>query len=178
MEVTVHSIYDKLLRTNIECGLGDRGYETAMHEINVCPYSDSSRYEYFGIDMELDFQWHMTDEQYKFIRDEIKDKGIFGWMAVGNIIVEFRCVGGGYDDVFHFPVDDVYIYGQNDPELGYEIHGVPYLRLERDIDIPKRRTKEGFQRAFEQLVVSFITDNAELLVPEALNHTVTEKEWN
>lgn len=175
MEVTVHSIYDRRNRVNIDYGLDDNAYSRAMHDMNMM-YFDRERYEYFGCDMDMDFGWHMTDDQYKFIHDETYDDGCFGWVAVGHIIVEFRSLGAGHLPELNAPVCDVYVYGQSDP-FDYTIHGVPYRMLDKSMNIPQRRTKEGFQKAFEQVMISFLNDNPEL-IDEAIKNTVTTKEWN
>lgn len=178
MEVTVHSIYDHVEKKNINFGLGDYGYEKAMNEMKSSPrYLDSKRYEYFGVDMDLDFVWHMTDDEYRCIHDAVLSKDRFGWMAVGNIVVEFMCCGGGNYPELHDPINNVYLYGKYNPEFDYSVHGVPYTILDVFLDTPIRRTKEGFQRAFERKVLSFLNDNPDL-IEEALEDTVTTNEWN
>ena len=173
--VTVHSIYDKKTRENIDFGLDDVGYEKCTHEMcSSDKYADEDRYEYFGTDLKLNFVWRMTPQGFDKIRKQLQDKDIFAQVHVGTIMVEIKCAGGGYDPDAHFPIEQTFVWGIEDPRYGYEIHGTPYKYLDDvSIDIPIRRSRTGFETAFEQSFISFLNNNPEW-VKEAIKETVVD----
>ena len=175
--VTVHSIYDKQTKENIDFGLNDNGYNECMFAMESSDkYADEDRYEYFGEDLELHFIWRMTPWGFDHIRRKDASTETFAEIHVGTIKIEIKCAGGGFDPKNIFPIDQIFVWGIEDPEYGYEFHGTPYKYLDDvSIDIPVRRSRTGFETAFEQSFINFLNKNPEW-VKEAIKDTVVD-EW-
>lgn len=175
MNVTVHSAHDYTEDKEIWFGIGETGYNRAM-AFFAEHKGEGERYEYFGGDEELKFIWKLDEEGWGKIRDEVQSEDVFGSMYVGTCMVEFACAGGGFDDEYHIPIDNFYVYGMYDPDYDYWVNGVPY-KLFNDIfiEIPKKETMEEFEIAFEQNVIDLLNERPDLIV-EAIKKTVVD-EW-
>lgn len=183
MRVYAHVVFDQAQPFNdryfgISTDPDGTGYQKANDWINQHQeYRGGERYEYGRDECNLNFVWDLTDEGFNKIRTHKQENNVFGTLYVGNIMIEFSCAGGGYDPKNDMTIDDLYVYGMEDPEYDYHIHGVPY-KFFNDvfIDVPQRRSKERFQREFEQNVIDFLNNRPEL-IKEALKDTIVN-EWN
>ena len=175
--VTVHSVYDHHKHENVDFGLNDEGYNKAMFAMESSDKyldKDEERYEYFGVDTALHFVWRMTPWGFNHIRHKEASPDIFAEIHVGTIKVEIKCAGGGYDIDNIFPIEQTFVWGIEDPAYGYEFHGTPYKYLDDVfIDIPVRRSRSGFETAFEQSFINFLNKNPEW-IKEAIKETVVD----
>lgn len=183
MKVYVHTVSDQAPPFKDRCfGISTdpdgTGYQKANDWINAHQeWRGGERYEYGRAEYDLNFVWNLTDEGFEKIRTHKRENSVFGTLYIGTIMIEFSCAGGGYDPDNDTIIDDLYVYGMEGPEYDYHIHGVPYKFFsEVFIDIPQRRSKERFQREFEQNVISFLNEQPEL-IKEAVKNTIVN-EWN
>lgn len=128
----------------------------------------------------IDFQWEMTEENFRRMMAEEQTQDIFGAVRFGEYLVEFRCTGGGLDDQYHIPTTDVYHYGEEGIEEYALADGVPYKLLDEEFRVPKRRRLESFKQAFENLVLSHLekAPYTELFWSCAACDTVSHEAWN
>lgn len=127
---------------------------------------------------EIDFQWDLTEENFLRMMAEEQTTDIFGSLRFGEYLIEFRCTGGGYDDDYHIPTTDIYIYGESGPEEYSLSDGTPYKLLDEEIFVPKRRTLAGFRYRIESMVCERLTDEeSEIVDDKVYSRTRTAKEW-
>ena len=166
MKVTIHSIYDKLTKENINYGTDYPGYNRCMAELNAGKYSDKDRYEYFGRDMDIKFMWDMTEAEFRAVITSGKDSegddmsDYCGAVFFGDFKLEFvwNDVAGAYNNLFLWGAE--YDVGR---AYGYLEDGTPYEELYPDFGIAKRRTFVSFAKRTEETVVKWLNDHPEFL---------------
>lgn len=181
MKVYTHVVTDQLAHKPRYFGISTdedgTGYQKAMKWINQHQeYRGGERYEYFGTDEEIDFQWDMSDEQYDTLKSPPE-----GWTAndylgavfFGNCKLEFILANDEYTGIYC----NMFVLGQE----GYaELpDGTPYSEYEGfackfDSNLPKRRTFEAFAKHIEQDIVDVLNEYNQL-IDEALKPTNPEK---
>jgi len=129
--------------------------------------------------MNIDFQWNLTEENFKAMMRHEQRTNLFGGVRFGHMSVEFRCTGGGYDDDYHVPTTDVFLLGEHD--FGCQEYfmrtGAPYVILDDEFVVPVRRTLDGFKAAFEQIVTDWVNERDDMK-PFACDYkTATMTDW-
>lgn len=172
MKVTVHEIYDQAGSEVKYVGLGEFGNIRAIEFLDHHQeYRGGERYEHVAPEYDINFVWEMTDEQFESIQTEEQSPDMFGAVYFGNLLIEFRCAGGGYDPEYHIPIMDMYIYGTYDDIYEYNMNGVPYKFLDDVcLSIPNVRSKEEFQAEFEEEILDLLNERPEL-IKEAIKET-------
>lgn len=127
----------------------------------------------------IDFQWELTEENFRRMMAEEQTPDIFGSLRFGEYLIEFRCAVSGYDDNYHIPVTDIYIYGEEGHEEYSLSDGTPYRILDEEILVPKRRTLESFKRRIMAIVYEKFGDGWSDIDPDKAVYvrTRTAKEW-
>ena len=174
MEVTVHSVSDRVCHCDYMFGFNDLGYELAMQYMKG---KNTTRYEYFGTDEEIDFKWNMTPEQFKMIKNPPKEwvsNNYLGALFFGNCKLEFILM---QDNDASFVCCNLFVrthegYGRLDD-------GTPYDDFDGfasmiDNCLPKRRTFDAFARIVERNVVDVLNEYRQL-IDDSLEPTVPEK---
>ena len=167
MKVTVHSVEDQLNVNNETFGLNDWGYELAMDFLNHNQeYRGGERYEYFGTDLDIDFKWDMTPEQYEIIKRPPKEwtpNNYLGAVFFGNCKLEFILAQDNGDSYVYC---NMFVKGRE----GYDImeDGTPYADYEGfaakfDSDLPKRRTFDAFPRKIEEDIPDVLNEYHQLI---------------
>lgn len=127
----------------------------------------------------IDFRWEVTEENFRRMMAEEQTTDIFGSLRFADYLVEFRCAGSGYDDDYHVPVTDIYIYGEEGIEEYALANGVPYRLLDEEIIVPKRRTLESFKRRVQAIVYEKLGDGESELCDELVyKPTRSHQDWN
>lgn len=131
----------------------------------------------------FNFEWDLTDENFGAMMKEEARSGLFGSVRIGTFLVEFRCTCDGMDPDYHLPTTDVYIFGKEDPEENccvnqYFANGTPYLQLDDEIVIPKRRDLEHFRVAFELRFVDWLQNAGKKYWEEIWKPTVSKDAWD
>ena len=180
MKVYVHIVTDQATPfTDRYFGISTEedgtGYQKAMDWINEHQeWRGGERYEYERAEFDLNFVWKMNQDGFEKIRFDKQDTDVFGAMHVGQILVEFRCNGGGYDFDYHECTNDMYVFGETDEALDLWVGNNPYKMLDDELPIPKRRTMESFKRACERNMLDFLNEHTDL-IRLATTETVVEK---
>ena len=178
MKVTVHSVEDQLNINNKTFGLNEWGYELAMDFLNHNQeYRGVERYEYFGTDMDIDFQWDMSEEQYAMLKNnpnEWTEHDYLGAVFFGNCKLEFVLA---QNDEGSFVYCNMFVLGQE----GYDYlpDGTPYAEYEGfackfEEDLPKRRTFRSFAEHIEHDIVDVLNEYHQL-IEEAIVPTNPER---
>ncbi len=131
----------------------------------------------------FNFEWDMTNENFRAMMKEEARSWLFGSVRIGTFLVEFRCTCDGMDPDYHLPTTDVYIFGKEDPEESccvnqYFANGTPYLQLDDEIMIPKRRDLEHFKIAFELRFVDWLQNAGKKYWEEIRKPTVSKYAWD
>jgi len=172
MKVYVCEIYDhgngRLLCQGIdfeECK-GD-AYDLCMREMKNNPqYKDTDRYEFLCTEANIDFQWDMTEEQFKTIMrkpNKWLSHNYLGSVFFGNCKLEFI---HEYDGEGSFICCNLFVRERE----GYDNlwDGTPYDSCEGfacqiENDIPKRRTFDAFARHIEHSIIESLNEYHQLI---------------
>lgn len=129
----------------------------------------------------IDFQWDFTDANFTRMMNHEITPDVFGSVRFGLILGEFRCTGGGYDPEHHVPTTDIFVWGKSEAEYPYIDNylkcGMPYLLLDDEIPVPKRRLLDNFKVAFELRVIDWLNGDGKIHYTEAIQETVSRKAW-
>jgi len=114
----------------------------------------------------IDFQWDMTEENFRAMMKEECREDLFGSVRFGKMIVEFRCNGNGEDPDECQPVADLLLMGEHEEAKQYGY--VAWCELTHmdlyciSLPIPRRRCFDRFKREFEQMIDRVFTAYGEL----------------
>ena len=177
-------VYDQLTGKHLYFGIemdedGGKYKQKALDYIDEHQeWRGGERLEYINHEAELNFVWKMTPEGFNKIRTHAREDDIFGNVYVGTIMFEFTCAGDGLDPDNDQPINDMYVWGMEDPEYDYWMNNTPYKFFDDVfINMPKRRSQERFQMEFEKNVIDMLNKQHPELIEEALKKTVIN-EWN
>lgn len=133
----------------------------------------------------INFQWELTEENFRRMFTDTAETDIFGSVRFGEYLVEFRMTNPGMYDEPHFLTTDVYHFGEEGCEEYYLCDGTPYHILDEEFDIPRRRSLDGFKRAVEKEVIERVTTHrfwgnykSEISTLLAARPTLSHEAWN
>lgn len=147
-----------------ECA-GD-AYDLCMWEMNHYPKDEEDRFEFFCTEENIDFQWDMSEEQFKTIMRKPNKwlaKNYLGSVFFGNCKLEFV---HEYDGECSFICCNMFVRERE----GYDNlwDGTPYDSCEGfacqiENDIPKRRTFNAFARHIEHSIIESLNEYHQLI---------------
>ena len=177
MKCYPQSVHDQVAHDDYWFGI-DLEEDGGIHKQEALDYIDKhqeyrggERLEYYGNEMEIQFLWDMTEDDYaRYMENARHPKfnadNYCGGVFFGNLKMEFVMTE---DTNYH----NVFLWGKH----GYDFleDGTPYDELFMDdvVDSP-RRTFEGFARSIEAQIIKSLNENPET-IPEALGKTNPEK---
>ena len=172
MKVYVCEIYDNKLGEHHcvgidfdECSGG--AYESCMREMNNNQYfADRDRFEFFCTEEDIDFQWDMSEEQFKTIMQKPNkwlSHNYLGSVFFGNCKLEFV---HEFDGKGAFICCNLFVREREG--YGNLWDGTPYDSCEGfacqiENDIPKRRTLDAFARHIEHNIVESLNEYYQLI---------------
>lgn len=148
-----------------ECA-GD-AYDLCMWEMNHYPKDkDEERFEFFCTEENIDFQWDMSEEQFKMIMHKPNKwiaKNYLGSVFFGNCKLEFV---HEFDGELGYILCNMFVRGIE----GYDNlwDGTPYndydgFAARIECNIPKRRTFDAFARHIEHDIVEMLNEYHRLI---------------
>lgn len=179
MKVYVCEIYDNKTQEHHCKGIDFEecagfAYENCMREMNNNQYyADRDRFEFFCTEENIDFQWDMSEEQFKTIMSKPNkwiSKNYLGSVFFGNCKLEFI---HEFDGELGYILCNMFARGIE----GYDNlwDGTPYdnydgFAAKIECDIRKRRTFDAFARHIEHDIVECL-DEYHQLIDSALAQT-------
>lgn len=132
---------------------------------------NNERYEFFCAEDSIDLQWRMTPENYEKFRKDTEPNEEMGWCGTlffGKFSLEFMHIT---DNVRYYN-----LFLLDEPGYNTLIDGTPYNECPEGwrLEIPKRRTLKGFQKAVERNVYDMINRNSHMIV-DATSATEPER---
>lgn len=174
MKVYVCEVFDHLTNTTPVRGIdmepsAGSAYDECMAWMNR--RRDSERYEFFCTEETIDFQWRLDKEGYENFRKDAapgEDPDWCGTLFFGKFSLEFIHTS---DNVRYYNLFLIDVPGYDKLK-----DGTPYNDCDEcgDLEIPKRRTLEGFQKAIERLVYDMIKHNPNMIM-DATSATEPER---
>lgn len=144
-------------------------YDKCMEFMNM--HGNHERYEFFCCEDSIDFQWRITAEDFEKFRKDTEPNEEMDWCGTlffGKFSLEFMHIS---DNVRYYN-----LFLLDEPGYNTLIDGTPYNECPEGwrLEIPKRRTLEGFQKAVEQMVYDMIKRNSHMIV-DATSATEPER---